>query len=84
MFTVPGAAPADRLTDGYGLDGPQRRGLVPIILERMQSHSDTVQTWGGEGIGQWAALLETGHDRVARDMELVAAAQSRLTAALLA
>lgn len=79
--------PSDRrlrqLADGYGLDADQRRRLVPTILERMQSHADTVRAWGSEGIGQWAALLETGHDRVARDMESVAADQSRLTAALL-
>jgi hypothetical protein len=71
------------LADGYGLARSQRRRLVPAVIERMQSLADTIRLWGAEGIGQWAGLLASGHDRVEQDMEAVAGAETRLTRALL-
>ncbi len=47
--------------DGYGLDRPKRRGLLPLMVRRARAMDDLLVAGGRTGEQPWARLYSEGH-----------------------
>ena len=53
--------------DAYGLDGTQRRDLVPLLARRTRAMHDFLAQQASAGVQPWTSLWETGHGEAWRD-----------------
>lgn len=70
--------------DAYGLDGPQRRELVPMLARRTRAMYDFLARQARAGVQPWAGMWEDGHgDAWRADSDYIQAHEAASAAVLL-